>query len=226
VAEGKEIPHQIARTGLNKYVGPPRFLQAKAERKDEVGVATGIAWTIAGGDLMPVEIALMEGKGTLLLTGQLGEVMQESAQAALSYARANAKILGIQEAGYQFDNLDIHIHVPEGAIAKDGPSAGVTIATALISALSRRPVRHDVGMTGEITLRGRVLAIGGLKEKVMAVQRAGLKTVIVPEENRRGFTEIPSKIRRDLEFIFVRRMEEVLQAALLDGKVTEDEGTD
>jgi len=226
VAEGKDVPHQITRTGLNKYLGPPRYLQSKAEREDEIGVATGIAWTVAGGDLMPVEIALMEGKGNLLLTGQLGEVMRESAQAALSYARANAETLGIQETGYQFDNLDIHIHLPEGAIAKDGPSAGVTIATALISALSQRPVRHEVGMTGEITLRGRVLAIGGFKEKVMAVRRAGLKTVIVPEENRRDLTEIPSKIRRDLEFIFVRRMEEVLQTALLDNKATEGKETD
>jgi len=226
VAEGKDVPHQITRTGLNKYLGPPRYLQSKAEREDEIGVATGIAWTVAGGDLMPVEIALMEGKGNLLLTGQLGEVMRESAQAALSYARANAETLGIQEAGYQFDNLDIHIHLPEGAIAKDGPSAGVTIATALISALSQRPVRHDVGMTGEITLRGRVLAIGGFKEKVMAVRRAGLKTVIVPEENRRDLPEIPSKVRRDLEFIFVRRMEKVLQTALLDSKATEGKKTD
>lgn len=226
VAEGKDVPHQITRTGLNKYLGPPRYLQSKAEREDEIGVATGIAWTVAGGDLMPVEIALMEGKGNLLLTGQLGEVMRESAQAALSYARANAETLGIQEAGYQFDNLDIHIHLPEGAIAKDGPSAGVTIATALISALSQRPVRHEVGMTGEITLRGRVLAIGGLKEKVMAVRRAGLKTVIVPEENRRDLTEIPSKVRRDLEFIFVRRMEEVLRTALLDSKATKGKETD
>jgi len=226
VAEGKDVPHQITRTGLNKYLGPPRYLQSKAEREDEIGVATGIAWTVAGGDLMPVEIALMEGKGNLLLTGQLGEVMQESAQAALSYARANAETLGIQEAGYQFDNLDIHIHLPEGAIAKDGPSAGVTIATALISALSQRPVRHEVGMTGEITLRGRVLAIGGFKEKVMAVRRAGLKTVIVPEENRRDLTEIPSKVRRDLKFIFVRRMEEVLKTALLDRKATKGKDTE
>jgi ATP-dependent Lon protease len=226
VAEGKDVPCQITRAGLNKYLGPPRYLQSKAEREDEIGVATGIAWTVAGGDLMPVEIALMEGKGNLLLTGQLGEVMRESAQAALSYARANAETLGIQKAGYQFDTLDIHVHLPEGAIAKDGPSAGVTIATALISALSQRPVRHDVGMTGEITLRGRVLAIGGFKEKVMAVRRAGLKTVIVPEENRRDLTEIPSKIRRDLEFIFVRRMEEVLQTALLDSKATEGKETD
>ena len=175
---------------------------------------------------MPVEVVLMEGKGNLLLTDQLGEVMRESAQAALSYARANTESLGIEETGYQFDNLDIHIHLPEGAIAKDGPSAGVTIATALISALSQRPVRHDVGMTGEITLRGRVLAIGAFKEKIMAARRAGLKKVIVPHENRRDMGDSPSKAQRDLEFVFVRRMEEVLQTALLDSAAPESKETD
>jgi ATP-dependent Lon protease len=180
-------------------------------------VATGVAWTEAGGDLMPVEVALLEGKGNLVLTGQLGEVMQESAQAALTYARANAKALSLPQ-GEEFEKLDIHIHVPEGAIPKDGPSAGITMATAIISALSRRPVRHDVGMTGEITLQGRVLAIGGFKEKVMAGRRAGLNKVIVPEENRRDLMEIPPKVRRDLEFVFVRDMKEVLQTALLDGE--------
>ncbi len=219
VAEEKPVPHQITRAALNKYLGPPRYLQSKAERDDEIGVATGIAWTEAGGDLMPVEIVLMEGKGNLLLTGQLGEVMQESAQAALSYAKANAEALGIQETGYEFDKLDIHLHVPEGAIPKDGPSAGITIGTALISALSLRPVRHDVGMTGEITLRGRVLAIGGFKEKVMAARRAGLKHVIVPEENRRDVVDIPSKVRRDLDLVFVKRMEQVLETALLERKI-------
>ena len=219
VAEGKHVPHLITRTGLHKYLGPPRFIRSKAEQEDRVGVATGIAWTEAGGDLMPVEVALVEGKGSLVLTGQLGEVMQESAQAALTYARANAKALSLPQ-GEEFDKLDIHIHVPEGAIPKDGPSAGITMATALISALSRRPVRHDVGMTGEITLQGRVLAIGGFKGKVMAGRRAGLNKVIVPEENRRDLVEIPPKVRRDLEFVFVRDMEEVLQTALLDGEAT------
>jgi ATP-dependent Lon protease, bacterial type len=164
---------------------------------------------------MLVEVVLMEGKGNLTLTGQLGEVMQESAQAALSYARANAQVLNLPDP-QEFDKLDIHIHLPEGAVPKDGPSAGITLATALISALSQRPVRHDVGMTGEITLRGRVLPIGGLKEKVMAVRRAGLKTIILPEENRRDLTEIPSKVQRNLDFIFVQHMEKVLDIALLD----------
>ncbi len=219
VAEGKATPRLITRAALGKYLGPPRYLQSKAERQDEIGVATGVAWTEAGGDLMAIEIALMEGKGGLTLTGQLGEVMQESAQAALSYARANAEILGILETGYEFDKLDIHVHVPEGAIPKDGPSAGITIASALISALSLRPVRHDVGMTGEITLRGRVLAIGGFKEKMMAACRAGLKTVIARDEHRRDLVEIPAKVRRDLDFVFVRRMEEVLETALLESEV-------
>lgn len=221
VAEGKAIPHLVTRAALGKHLGPPRYLESKAEREDEIGVATGLAWTEAGGDLMTVEVVLMEeGKGGLTLTGQLGEVMQESAQAALSYARANAKALDISETGYEFDKLDIHVHVPEGAIPKDGPSAGITIASALISALSLRPVRHDVGMTGEITLRGRVLAIGGFKEKMMAACRAGLKIVIVPEENRRDLVEIPPKVRRDLEFVFVRRMEEVLETAFLESEAS------
>lgn len=224
VAEGKHVPHLITRTGLHKYLGPPQYLQSKAEQEDKIGVATGIAWTEAGGDLMPIEVALMEGKGNLTLTGQLGEVMQESAQAALSYARANAKALKLPRFE-EFDKLDIHIHVPEGAIPKDGPSAGITMATALISALSKRPVRHDVSMTGEITLQGHVLAIGGFKEKAMAARRAGIKTIIVPQENRRDLMEIPSKVRRDLEFVFVQHMDQVLETALIESKATADEET-
>jgi len=158
-------------------------------------------------------VTLMEGKGNLILTGQLGDVMQESAQAALSYARSHARQLGIKNQN--FDKLDIHIHVPEGAIPKDGPSAGITMATALVSALTNRPVRRDVGMTGEITLRGRVLPIGGLKEKALAAHRAGLKIMIVPKKNERDMVEIPAKVKRDLEFVFVERMEEVLAVALL-----------
>jgi ATP-dependent Lon protease len=161
---------------------------------------------------MPVEVSLMEGKGNLTLTGQLGEVMQESAQAALSYARAHAAELGIKAD--VFDQVDIHIHVPEGAIHKDGPSAGVTMATALISALTHRPVCHDLAMTGEITLRGRILPVGGLKEKTMAAHRAGIKTVIVPQRNKKDMVEIPKKIQRDLKFVLVDRMEDVLPLAL------------
>jgi len=213
VAESKSAPRHVAVHSLDKYLGPPRFLRDEMERTDEIGLAIGIAWTEAGGDLLPVEVSLMDGKGSLLLTGQLGEVMQESAQAALSYARSHAMDLGISNV--DFDKLDIHIHVPEGAIPKDGPSAGITMATALISALIQRPVHRDVAMTGEITLRGRVLPIGGLKEKVLAAHRAGLKTVLLPKQNKKDMIEIPMRVKRDLKFVFVDRMEEVLPVALL-----------
>jgi len=213
VAEGKQIPRHVTVQSLNKYLGPPRFLQDEVERTDEVGLARGIAWTEAGGDVLPVEVTLMDGKGSLMLTGQLGEVMQESAQAALSYARSHAHELNIDDV--DFDKLDIHLHVPEGAIPKDGPSAGITMATALISALIERPVHHDVAMTGEITLRGRVLPIGGLREKVLAAHRAGLKTVLLPKQNKKDLVEIPKRVRRDMKFVFVERMDEVLLVALL-----------
>jgi len=213
VAEGKSVSQRITRQSLHKYLGPPRFTFGMIEERDEIGVATGLAVTEAGGDLMPVEVTLMEGKGNLVLTGQLGEVMQESAQAALSYARSHAKELGIRHL--DFDKLDIHIHIPEGAVPKDGPSAGITIATALISALSKRPVHRRVGMTGEITLRGRVLPIGGLKEKVLAAHRAGLRVVLIPTRNRPDMVDIPSRVRRDLEIVFVDHMDQVLPVALL-----------
>jgi ATP-dependent Lon protease len=213
IAESRKTPRQISTQSLLKYLGPPQYTYGVMEEQDEVGVATGIAWTAAGGDTMAVEVTLMEGKGNLILTGQLGEVMQESAQAALSYARSHASDLGIKRK--KFDKLDIHIHVPEGAIPKDGPSAGITIATALVSALSSRPVHREVGMTGEITLRGRVLPIGGFKEKVLAAHRAGLKTVLLPKKNKKDLQEIPRKVKKDLRFIFVERMDEVLPIALI-----------
>jgi ATP-dependent Lon protease len=213
VAESKPAPRHVTVQSLAKYLGPPRFLRDEEYRTDEIGLALGIAWTEAGGDLLPVEVSLMEGKGALMLTGQLGEIMQESAQAALSYARSHAHELSIGDL--DFDKLDIHVHVPEGAVPKDGPSAGITIATALISALIERPVYHDVAMTGEITLRGRVLPIGGLKEKVLAAHRAGLKTVLLPRQNQKDMVEIPVRVRRDLKFVFVDRMEDVLPVALL-----------
>jgi ATP-dependent Lon protease len=212
-AEGRRAPRLVTPQSLLRYLGPPRHTYGIMEENDEVGLATGIAWTAAGGDTMSVEVTLMEGKGNLILTGQLGDVMQESAQAALSYTRSHATDLGVKKG--KFDKLDIHIHVPEGAIPKDGPSAGITIATALVSALSSRPVHREVGMTGEITLRGRILGIGGLKEKVLAAHRAGLKKVLLPKKNEKDLQEIPRKVRKDLEFIFVERMDEVLPVALM-----------
>ena len=211
VAEGKPHRHRVSLAELHLFLGPPRFTYGLSEEKDQIGVATSVAWTEAGGDVMPIEVTLMQGKGTLLLTGQLGEVMQESAQAAVSYTRTRAKDLGIERTA--FDKTDIHIHIPEGAIPKDGPSAGITMATALISAFTRRPVRREVGLTGEITLRGRVLPIGGLREKVMAAHRAGLKTMIVPKKNQKDMVDVPKKIQRDLTFHFVESMDEVLSLA-------------
>ena len=213
LAEGGSPPRRIKANMLARYLGPPQFIRSLTEEQDGVGIATGMAWTEAGGDLTLVEVALMPGKGNLLLTGQLGEVMQESAQAALSYTRSLSKDLGIKPD--VFEKTDIHVHLPEGAIPKDGPSAGITIATALISAFTDRPVRHDVGMTGEITLRGRVLPVGGLKEKMMAAYRAGLKTVIIPKRNKKDLVEIPRRVQRRVNIILAERMDEVLAAAVL-----------
>jgi len=212
VAENKPYARTITTKMLDKFLGPPKYSFGLAEEKDEIGVATGVAWTEAGGDILPIEVTLLDGKGGLMLTGQLGEVMQESMQAALSYARSRAKQFKIEKIN--FDKIDIHVHVPEGGIPKDGPSAGITVAIALISAFTQRPVRREVGMTGEITLRGRVLPIGGLKEKVMAAHRAGLKTMIVPRKNEKDMVEIPKKILSDLKFILVDHMDEVVQEAL------------
>lgn len=211
-AEGKRVPARITAGMLHKYLGPPEFSYGEAEEQDQVGVATGVAYTETGGDIMTVEVTIMEGKGSLNLTGQLGEVMQESAQAALSYARSHASDLGLKVR--DFDKIDIHVHVPEGAVPKDGPSAGVTIATALVSALAERPVRRDVAMTGEITLRGRVLPVGGLREKVLAAHRARVYTFILPKKNQKDLVELPAKVRRDMKFVFVERMEQVLERAL------------
>ncbi|MDH7489516.1 MAG: endopeptidase La, partial [Anaerolineae bacterium] len=211
-AEGKRVPARITASMLHKYLGPPEFSYGEAEEKDEIGVATGVAYTEAGGDIMTVEVTVMEGKGSLNLTGQLGEVMQESAQAALSYARSHAADLGLKAR--DFDKIDIHVHVPEGAVPKDGPSAGVTIATALVSALAERPVRRDVAMTGEITLRGRVLPVGGLREKILSAHRARIYTFILPKKNQKDLAELPAKVRRDMTFVFVERMEQVLATAL------------
>ncbi len=213
IAEGETGPFTITRANLHKYLGPPRYLPEKELEKDEVGVATGLAWTQVGGEILAVEASLLRGKGQLLLTGQLGEVMRESAQAALSYARSRADRLGLEPDFYE--KLDIHLHVPAGATPKDGPSAGITMAAALISALTGVPVRRDVAMTGEITLRGKVLPIGGLKEKAIAALRAHMKKVIIPEANKKDLTEIPAYVKRRLKFVLVNDMDEVLMEALV-----------
>ena len=217
MAENKPAPQSVTKQALLKYLGPPRFTFGLAEETDQVGVATGLAWTPAGGDTLSIEVTVMPGKGALKLTGQLGDVMQESAQAALTYARSRADELGIGEL--DFEKIDIHIHVPEGAVPKDGPSAGITIATALISALTGRAVHHDVAMTGEITLRGHVLPIGGLREKVLAAHRAGLKTVLLPTRNRRDLSEVPARLHKRLDLVFVDSMDQVLPLALLQEPV-------
>ncbi|HET8522010.1 MAG TPA: S16 family serine protease, partial [Thermomicrobiales bacterium] len=198
---------------LQEYLGVPRFEFGLAEENDEIGVATGAAVTSAGGDLLSIEVMLMEGKGDLVLTGQLGGVMQESARAAISYARHHAAEWGL-EPGY-FDQHNIHVHIPAGAIPKDGPSAGITIATALISALTGRRVRKDVAMTGEVTLRGKVLPIGGLREKTLAAHRGGIKTFILPKRNAKDVSELPEVVRNELELIQVGTLDEVLDVALL-----------
>ncbi|MBI4160683.1 MAG: endopeptidase La [Candidatus Yanofskybacteria bacterium] len=197
---------------IHAYLGPARYTHQEAEKQDEIGVATGLAWTPVGGEVLSIEALRMPGKGKLSLTGHLGDVMKESVQTALSYARSKAAKLGIKE---NFYGEDIHVHVPSGAIPKDGPSAGIAMATALISLFTLKPVKKDVGMTGEITLRGKVLEIGGVKEKVLAAHRAGLKTIILPEQNRKDIAEdVPKEIKRDLKFVFVKNIDEVLKIAL------------
>ena len=213
VAEGKKDLSRITRANIHSFLGAPKFLPEAEQEHHEIGVATGLAWTSTGGEVLYVEASLSKGRGNLTLTGQLGDIMKESAQAALSYARAHAKKLGIEEDFYQ--KLDIHIHVPAGAIPKDGPSAGITMATALISALTKRPVSRDVAMTGEITLRGRVLPIGGLKEKSLAAFRAGIKTIVVPDRNKKDLGDIPKALRRRLRWVIVKNMSEVAKIALL-----------
>jgi ATP-dependent Lon protease len=215
-AEKKRYPHRVGSASVEKFLGPPPFFNLETERRNEVGVATAIAWTVNGGEIMPVEILLVEGKGNLQITGQIGQVMQESAQAALSYMKSRAKQLAVSPD--DFDNLDIHIHIPEGAIPKDGPSAGITIATALISAFTGRKVRKDVGMTGEITLRGRILPVGGVREKVLTAYRVGLKSVILPKRNASDLIEVPKKVLSDLKITFVDHMDQVLDIALLPAK--------
>jgi ATP-dependent Lon protease len=215
-AEGKTYPKRVSPNMMEKFLGPPQFFNLEAERQDEVGVATAIAWTENGGEIMPVEVLLMDGKGNMQITGQIGNVMQESAQAALSYLKSRSRQFAIKPEVYE--NLDIHIHIPEGAIPKDGPSAGITICTALVSAYTGREVRKDVGMTGEITLRGHVLPVGGIREKVLSAHRSGLKTVILPKRNAKDLIDVPKRARNELDLVLVDHIDQVLEVALKPAK--------
>ena len=211
-SEEKPYPRIIKAASVSKYLGPIQFFTTEAEGTDEIGVATAIAWTENGGEIMPVEVLILDGKGNLQLTGQIGEVMQESAQAALSYLKSKAKIFNLEDD--YFEGVDVHIHIPEGAIPKDGPSAGITMATALTSAIAKIPVHHEIGMTGEITLRGRILPVGGIREKVLAAARAGIKKVLLPSKNEKDLIDVPAAIRRNMQIIFVNHMDDVLSQAL------------
>jgi ATP-dependent Lon protease len=213
VKKGIDTKIHIKEQSIHKYLGVPKFRYGRTEEKDSIGVTTGLAWTDVGGELLQTEATIMPGKGNLALTGKLGEVMQESAHAALSYVRSRARLLRLPQSFYE--KIDIHIHVPEGAIPKDGPSAGITLATSIVSALTRRPVKSDIAMTGEITLRGRVLPIGGLKEKILAAHRGSVSKVLIPFENKKDVEEIPKKILKKVELVLVEHMDQVLKEALV-----------
>jgi ATP-dependent Lon protease len=212
VGQGKSFSEEISAPKVTEYLGVPRFRPTLAEESNEVGVATGLAWTEVGGEILVIEATLMPGKGRLTLTGKLGDVMQESAQAAMSYVRSKADEYHIPKNFTR--TTDVHVHIPEGAIPKDGPSAGITLATALVSALARVPVRKDVAMTGEITLRGKVLPIGGVKEKVLGAHRAGMKTILLPRDNEKDLADIPKNVLDTLNIYMVDTMDEVLKIAL------------
>jgi ATP-dependent Lon protease len=216
IAEGKIKDYRISAANLSKHLGVPKFLPEEEMEKDEVGVATGLAWTETGGDIIYIEATIMKGKGTITLTGQLGDVMKESAHAALSYIRSKAKEIGIDNT--LFAKNDIHIHVPAGATPKDGPSAGITMATSIASAFTGRPVSKSTAMTGEVTLRGRVLPIGGLKEKTLAAKRMGIHKILIPARNKKDLDDIPKYVKKDMEFILVETMDEVLKKALKNPK--------
>jgi ATP-dependent Lon protease len=212
-AKKKDLPKAvITPEKVNQMLGPQKFREQQSDQKNEVGATVGLAWTEVGGSILTTEAAIMEGRGRLTLTGKLGDVMQESAQAAMSYVRSRAHTLGLPRDFYR--HLDIHLHVPEGAIPKDGPSAGITIATSIMSALTSIPVRADIAMTGEITVRGRVLPIGGLKEKLLAAHRQGIRVVILPADNEKDLPDIPENIRNEMKLHFVTSMDQVLQLAL------------
>lgn len=216
IVEGRDRQARITTQNLAKYLGVPIFKYEKSAKENRVGVATGMAYTQTGGDILDIEVAVVPGKGNLIMTGSLGDVMKESAQAALSYVRSKQQEFGLEEDFYE--KYDLHIHVPQGAVPKDGPSAGITIASAIASALTGRPVRGDFAMTGEITLRGRVLPVGGIKTKTLAARRAGIREIILPLENRKNFEEINNNIRRDIKVHYVEHMDQVLQLILMDGE--------
>jgi ATP-dependent Lon protease len=218
----------ITSKSMPKYLGVPKFRHGETEGKDEIGLCIGLAWTEVGGELLTIESSLMKGTGKMVMTGKLGDVMQESVQAALTYVRARADKFGLDENFYK--ETDVHVHVPEGAIPKDGPSAGIAVVTSIASAFMKRKVRGDVAMTGEITLRGRVLPIGGLKEKLLAAHRGNLKTVIIPKDNEKDLADVPANVLKALEIIFVEHMDEVMRVALVTGDElarhkNNDEGT-
>ena len=221
VDKGKEHLVKIDSSNVTKFLGQPKFRFGVSEDESQVGFTTGLAWTENGGELLVIETTVLPGKGRLQITGKLGDVMQESARAALSYVRSRAEILGLPR--YFYEKVDIHVHVPEGAIPKDGPSAGITMATSMVSALTGIPVDKNVAMTGEITLRGNVLPIGGLKEKTLAAHRGGIKRILLPKENENDIEEIPEQIRGDLELIPVSHVDEVLKEALVCGTPKEFE---
>lgn len=213
-SQGKDLPIAIAEKDIEKFLGPSQYLAFQVEERDEVGASTAVAWTENGGEIMPVEVLVMEGKGNLQITGKIGDIMQESAQAALSYIKSVSEDFGIESENYE--KIDIHLHIPEGAIEKDGPSAGVTICVAMLSALTKRKVHLDIGMTGEITLRGKVLPVGGLREKIYAAHRARLRQLIIPRKNKKDLVDIPKKVRDELKIIYVEKMEEIIRVALYD----------
>ena len=204
---------QVGTKSLHKYLGSAQYRYGTAESDQKIGVTTGPAWTELGGELLATEVTVMPGKGQLIITGKLGDVMQESARAAMSYVRSRGTELGLEKDFYQ--KIDVHIHVPEGAIPKDGPSAGITMATSLVSALTKIPVHNDLAMTGEITLRGAILPIGGLKEKVLAAHRAGIKKVLIPAENEKDIEEVPASVLKTVELELVSHMDQVLKKAMV-----------
>jgi ATP-dependent Lon protease len=208
-ASGKELPMNITKEKINKFLGPIVYSHTLVEDIDQVGLVTGLAYTKVGGDILFIEVAVMPGQGKIILTGQLGDVMKESAKAAYSYVRSHSKELGIKDQ--KISKADIHVHVPEGAVPKDGPSAGLAITTAIISALSGKSVPKDLAMTGEVTLRGRALEIGGVREKVIAAHRAGIKQVILPKDNEKNLVDLPEKVKGDLKFHFVKSMDDVVK---------------